>query len=74
MLVSKKKYVQLQNKYDIILKQYEEHETKYNQLFESVKVIVDVCRKWNKDQVGNLRAINTIAALFNLDKPKKKFK
>jgi len=74
MLVSKKKYVQLQNKYDIMLKQYEEHETKYNQLFESVKVIVDVCRKWNKDQVGNLRAINTIAALFNLDKPKKKFK
>ena len=73
MLLSKKKYVQLQIKYDIMLRQFEETKTKYDQLFESVKHIVEICQKWNKDEVGNMRAINTIAALFNLGKTKRKF-
>lgn len=56
-----------------MLRQFEETKTKYDQLFESVKHIVEICKKWNKDEVGNMRAINTIAALFNLGKTKRKF-
>ena len=72
MLVSKKKYDQLQSKYDNMIGQFEETQTKYDQLFESVKHIVEICQKWNKEEIGNMRAINTIAALFNMGKTKRR--
>jgi len=74
MIVSKKKYNKVVKDLEAQQKMNKEYNTKYDQLFQSVKSIVEVCQKWNKDKVGNLRAINSIAALFNLDKTQKKWK
>lgn len=74
MLVSKKKYDKVVKDLEAQEKMNKEYNTKYDQLFQSVKAIVEVCQKWNKGKVGNLRAINSVAALFNLDKPQKKYK
>lgn len=74
MIVSKKKYDKAVKDLEEQVKINREFRTKYDQLFQSVKSIVEVCQKWNKDKVGNLRAINSIAALFNLDKNQKKWK
>lgn len=74
MIVSKKKYDKTVKDLEEQVKINREFRTKYDQLFQSVKSIVEVCQKWNKDKVGNLRAINSIAALFNLDKNQKKWK
>jgi hypothetical protein len=74
MIVSKTKYEKVVKDLEEQLEINKEFQTKYDQLFQSVKQIVEVCQLWNKDRCGNLRAINSIAALFNLDKSQKKYK
>ena len=59
MLVTKKKYQELKDQYDVALKQMNKMET-------IIEYVDEVCRRaWLMKKVGNLRAISTIAKLFN---------
>tara|TARA_R100000656_G_C3911637_1_gene121007 strand:+ start:529 stop:729 length:201 start_codon:yes stop_codon:yes gene_type:complete len=58
MLVTKKKYQELKDQYDVALKQMNKMET-------IIEYVDEVCKAWHLKKVGNLRAISTIAKLFN---------
>ena len=58
MIVTKKKYQEHKDQYDMALEQMQKMET-------IIEYVDEVCKDWQMKKVGNLRAISTITELFN---------
>ena len=56
--VKRSEYDDLKKELDVALDQMKQLET-------ALKYVNEVCKRWQMKRVGNLRAISTIAKLFN---------